>query len=70
MISTFINGDSSMVYVKWADKSVVLTRAISASGARYAADLPDGPYEFWTKGNETMWTIPGAGLVVCEEVKS
>jgi uncharacterized protein len=70
MISTFINGDSPMVYVKWADKSVVLTRVISASGARYAADLPDGSYEFWTKGDETMWTVPGAGLVVCEEVKS
>lgn len=70
MISTFINGGSSMVYVKWADKSAVLTQAISASGARYAADLPDGAYEFWNKGDEVMWTVPGAGMVVCEEIKS
>jgi len=69
MISTFINGASSMVYVKWADKSAVLTQAISASGARYAADLPDGSYEFWNKGDEVMWTVPGKGMVVCEEIK-
>lgn len=69
MTSTFINGADSMVYVKWAGKSAVLTQAISASGARYAADLPDGPYEFWNKGDEVMWTVPGAGMIVCEEIK-
>lgn len=70
MTSTFINGASSMVYVKWADKSAVLTQSESASGARYAADLPDGAYEFWNKGDEVMWTIPGKGMVTCEEIKS
>jgi uncharacterized protein len=70
MSSTFINGASSMVYVKWADKSAVLTQAESASGARYAADLPDGAYEFWNKGDEVMWTVPGKGMVTCEEMKS
>ena len=70
MTSTFINGASSMVYVKWADKSVVLSQAESASGARYTADLPDGAYEFWNKGDEVMWTVPGKGMVVCEEIKS
>jgi len=70
MTSTFINGASSLVYVKWADKSAVLTQAISASGARYAADLPDGAYEFWNKGDEVMWTVPGKGMVTCEEIKS
>jgi uncharacterized protein len=69
MTSTFINGASSLVYVKWADKSAVLTQAMSASGARYAADLPDGAYEFWNKGDEVMWTVPGKGMVVCEEIK-
>lgn len=69
MTSTFINGTDSMVYVKWADKSAVLTQSESASGARYAADLPDGPYEFWNKGDEVMWTVPGKGMVVCEEIK-
>ena len=70
MTSTFINGTSSMVYVKWADKSAVLTQGESASGARYAADLPDGAYEFWNKGDEVMWTIPGKGMITCEEIKS
>lgn len=70
MTSTFINGASSLVYVKWADKSAVLTQAISASGARYAANLPDGAYEFWNKGDEVMWTVPGKGMVTCEEIKS
>ena len=70
MTSTFINGTSAMVYVKWADKSAVLTQSESASGARYAADLPDGAYEFWNKGDEVMWTIPGKGMVTCEEIKS
>jgi uncharacterized protein len=68
MTATFINATPSMVYVKWADKSAVLTQADSASGARYAADLPDGPYEFWNKGDEVMWTVPGAGMVTCEEI--
>ncbi len=70
MTSTFINGVSSMVYVKWSDRSAVLTQATSASGARYAADLPEGAYEFWNKGDEVMWTVPGKGMVTCEEIKS
>jgi uncharacterized protein len=70
MTSTFINGASALVYVKWADKSAVLTQTMSASGARYAADLPDGAYEFWNKGDEVMWTVPGKGMVTCEEIKS
>jgi uncharacterized protein len=70
MTSTFINGTSEMVYVKWADKSAVLTQGVSASGARYAADLPDGSYEFWNKGDEVMWTVAGKGMVTCEEIKS
>ena len=68
--STFINGANAMVYVKWADKSAVLTQGRSASGARYTADLPDGAYEFWNKGDKVMWTVPGKGMVTCEEVKS
>jgi uncharacterized protein len=68
MASTFINGTSAIVYVKWADKGAVLTQSQSASGARYAADLPDGAYEFWNKGDEVMWTVPGAGMVTCEEM--
>ncbi|MGA9659548.1 MAG: MliC family protein [Asticcacaulis sp.] len=67
--STFINGANAMVYVKWADKSAVLPQVISASGARYAADLPEGAFEFWNKGNEVMWTVPGSGKVTCKEIK-
>jgi len=63
--STFINTETSLVYVKAAGKAVVLTQAMSASGARYAAE----GYEFWTKGNETMWTAPGAAMVTCTETK-
>ena len=67
--TTFINGETSMAYVKWADKSAVLTQNLSASGARYAITLPEGDYEFWTKGDETMWTAPGSTTMTCTEQK-
>ena len=62
--STFINGETSMVFVKWGNTGAMLTQAISASGARYEG----GGYEFWTKGNETQWTAPGSATVTCTEI--
>ena len=40
---------------------MVLEQAISASGARYAATLPEGDYLFWVKGNSAMFEAPGIG---------
>ena len=62
--STFINSESSMVYVKSGTTGVMLTQSMSASGARYEG----GGYEFWTKGNETIWTTPTADMVTCTEI--
>ncbi|ESQ85738.1 hypothetical protein AEAC466_00775 [Asticcacaulis sp. AC466] len=71
VVSTFFNdvagGDDSFVYLKWSGKAAVLEQAVSASGARYEGRLGDGDYEFWTKGNETQFSVPGAVGINCTE---
>jgi uncharacterized protein len=70
--STFINVSPGLVFLRRDDTSVVLTQAVSADGGRYTASLPDGPsggdYEFWTKGDETRFTVPGQAAVTCTRV--
>jgi len=63
--STFINASPGLVFLRRDDASVVLTQAVSADGGRYTATLPDGAYEFWTKGDETRFTVPGQAAVTC-----
>ncbi len=65
LTSTFVNGTSPVVYLHRDTNSVLLTQAASASGSRYAATTPDGAYEFWTKGSESTFTVPGAAAVTC-----
>ena len=65
MSSTFINVDPSLLYLTWGNKTVLLTQAMSASGARYTSS--DGGYEFWNKGDETTFTAPGVTAVTCKK---
>lgn len=65
-ISTlFVNGDPSIVSLKWSGHALVLTSGPSASGVRYARTYPDGEYVFWEKGNETLFQRPGQKDVSC-----
>ena len=65
LTSTFINVDPSLLYLKWGNKTVLLTQAMSASGARYTSS--DGGYEFWNKGDETSFTAPGFAAITCKK---
>lgn len=49
-------------------RTLTLTQAISASGARYAGLGPDGPVEFWNKGREATLTVGPRAYPDCQEV--
>ena len=66
LTSTFINVDPSLLYLTWGNKTVLLTQAMSASGARYTSS--DGGYEFWNKGDQTTFTAPEVIAVTCKKV--
>ena len=62
----FVNSDPGAVFLTWGDRSAVLDRARSASGARYAATKAEGDYLFWNKGSEASFAAPGvAGTLTC-----
>ena len=65
LTSTFINVDPSLVYLTWGNKTVLLTQAMSADGARYTS--ADGGYEFWNKGDATSFTAPGFAAITCKK---
>ncbi len=65
--AVFVNGAEGLVSLKWNDKDVALTQAISGSGARYEGESFDGAYEFWTKGREALLTTPETGQLNCME---
>lgn len=65
LTSTFVNSTVPVVQLKRDTTSVVLNGAAAASGARYQSATPDGAYEFWTKGQEAMFTVPGSAAVTC-----
>lgn len=51
-----------MVQIRTKDgRTLVLPRAMSASGARYADDAA----EFWNKGRDLMLTLPGEAKRNC-----
>ncbi|MCA0870843.1 MliC family protein [Seohaeicola saemankumensis] len=57
----FVNTGPSRAVLKWRENALVLTQAESGSGARYEA----GDAEFWTKGDEAMFTAPDGGSYSC-----
>ena len=66
--ATYIQSDLPMVYLTWRDVyHFVLTRAPSASGARYVGTY-DGNREvvFWDKGSEAVLELPGRTEFTCQ----
>jgi uncharacterized protein len=56
--AVFVNTEPGYLTLGWGDMRVVLDQAISASGARFTAELDGGKYEFWEKGNEASFMAP------------
>ena len=50
--------EPELAILQWMDRTVVLERAMAASGVRYVARRSEGEHEFWTKGMDAMLTIP------------
>ena len=57
--AVFVNAGAGYAVLRWGETTLALPQAISASGARYAGAGPEGEYEFWNKGNEAIFTVPG-----------
>ncbi|HKY93975.1 MAG TPA: MliC family protein [Kiloniellales bacterium] len=63
LVATFINAEPNLVYLSWSEGTVVLTQAMSASGARYA-DATESTV-FWNKGDSALFQRPGASETSC-----
>lgn len=62
----FLGGNVPSISVAWENHAVRLPRALSASGARYAAGWIGGSRaQFWIKGNEARFTLPSGATVPC-----
>ena len=62
---TFVDSEPAFAFLQWRDKSVVLTKAPAASGARYAGTFGTGDARFWNKGNEATVDLPGKQTLTC-----
>jgi uncharacterized protein len=63
--ASFFNAEPGIVYLKWANASVVLDQVPNYSGSQYKGKDFRGDYSFWQNGSETLLQMPGAGAMSC-----
>ncbi|WP_236545264.1 MliC family protein [Tropicimonas marinistellae] len=64
---SFVTTAEPMVVLRWRENAVVLPQVPAASGAKYASsDWFGQAVEFWSKGNEAMFTPPNGAGLTCE----
>jgi len=64
--ATFVQTSTPMVVLSWLERSLVLPKVPSSSGAKYASDIWDGGATlFWTKGEEAIFAEPGGPELNC-----
>lgn len=62
----FVNtAETQYSSLKWQENAIVLIQAIAASGGRYEGNLNDENVEFWIKGREAWFTLPGEDPLTC-----
>jgi hypothetical protein len=61
----FVNSAPAFVILVWRDHTVVLTQALSGSGARYTGPFGMGEAQFWNKGDEATLDLPGKPSLAC-----
>ncbi|WP_442756710.1 MliC family protein [Methylocystis sp. JAN1] len=66
MSVTFVNSDPALAFLVWRDRTVVMTQAVSASGARYTGLFGPGEAQFWNKGKDATLDLPGKPTLNCE----
>ena len=64
--ATFFTTQPGVVYLKWANTSVVLNQEQSDSGTRYTGKDYLGNYSFWQDGNVVLFQKPGSGPMSCK----
>ena len=63
---TFVNTEPALVAIRWRENALVLSQAVSASGARYASETePGGKALFWTQGDQALFAAPGGPELAC-----
>jgi uncharacterized protein len=63
--ATYIHVEPAVVFLKWADTSIVLTKVASETGTLYTSQDPRMNYRFWQDGNQALFQPPGAGQLSC-----
>ncbi len=63
---TFVNSNPAFAFLAWRDKSLVLTSAPASSGARYMGTFGSGEAQFWDKGKEAAFDLPGKPSLSCQ----
>ena len=65
MAATFIHTEPQLACLESQGRFYTLPLAVSASGARYAANTGEGEVSFWSKGDEARVTLPGQAALNC-----
>ncbi|MEB2623161.1 MliC family protein [Pseudomonas sp. YuFO8] len=65
LTATFFNAEPGVVYLKWANASVILDQVSNYSGTQYKGKDFRGDYSFWQNGSETLLQMPGSGAMTC-----
>lgn len=62
---TFVAVQPAAAYLGWLDQAVVVNLVPAASGARYQGENYAGKFEFWERGDEMTFAMPGAKPMAC-----
>ncbi len=67
-----VQGDPSRAIIYYNDTpyGFLLSQVPSASGAKYVSESSDGKMEFWSKGNEALFTTIEKNQLKCMEAQS
>ena len=60
-----INVDPGLASLRWRETWITATAQRTGSGTNYQAEMADGLYGFWIKGDEAMLTRPGQPDLTC-----
>ncbi|MFT5343132.1 MAG: membrane-bound inhibitor of C-type lysozyme [Paracoccaceae bacterium] len=58
--------DPGIAFLRWRNTAEVLVAVPAASGGKYQSDTPEWRFEFWFKGDEAMFTLPGETALGCK----
>jgi len=63
--ATYFHVQPAILFLKWADTSVMLSQVPGGSATLYTSADPRTNYRFWQDGNQALFQPPGAGQLSC-----